>query len=131
MAVPTRHLLLQFLCPQVVVAREGDTHVDRSDDVQRVLEDEEADSTDIDALTAVVGAVRLTVITVERRSIIEHPVRTENEYDEIDDKHNVEEDLQRTDAAAASCGFPRPAPVVVFADGGDGRDSTKQESDAQ
>ena len=78
------YLLLELLCSKAVITRHSDTHVDRSDDIEGILNDEEDDSTNIHSLTAEVITAWFAVCTLKWRLSIEHPVRAKDDYDHVD-----------------------------------------------
>ena len=76
--------LLEFLFSKPVVAGDGDAHVDRCDDVEGILENEEYDSSHVDPLLAVVTAVWVISGTLKWRFAIKRPVGAQNDYYHID-----------------------------------------------
>lgn len=71
--------LLKFLSSEAVVTRDSDTHVDGSNDVQHVLNDEEDDSTNIHPFTAAV----VIIATIKWRFAIECPERAKNDDNDV------------------------------------------------
>lgn len=85
--------LFEFLCSEAVVARDSHTHVDRSYDIECILNNEKYDCTDIYTFTAVIGTVYFTLRALKWWLLIKDPVGAKYNYYHIDCQCYIEQYL--------------------------------------